>query len=82
MIVKDAGIGLAITLAVTAVLWVVWGPAVLATAIGFGVLGVALFAVAVVAMRDRFQPAPSAIAYLGVLLPLMGLEMNLLRKRL
>jgi hypothetical protein len=116
--VKDAGVGIAITVLVTAALWQIWGDVALVPALTFGslataihvaasallqsaldesfgramsrwamgmglrLIGVALFAAAVILMRDRFPPAPSAIAYLGVLLPLMGLEMNLLRKRL
>jgi len=44
--------------------------------------GVVVFALAVLTKESLFPALPTAIAYLGVLLPLMATEMNLLRKRL
>jgi len=112
---KDAGIGIAITVVVSALVWLVWDPsAVMATAafgllataihvaavallksglkqsfgtlmwrwamgMGLRLVGVGLFAVAVTVQGDRFPPIPTAIGYVGVLLPLMLSEMRLIR---
>ncbi|UCF39691.1 MAG: hypothetical protein JSW43_08040 [Gemmatimonadota bacterium] len=112
---KDAGIGLALTVGVTGVLYLVWGPGavlaggafgLLATAIsvvavallkrglrgtyaqtmanwamgmGLRLAGVLAFVVAVKWMGDLFPPLPTALGYLGVLLPLLFYEMRLLR---
>lgn len=52
---------------------------------GFGVgmllrmSGVVLFVVAVLADRGRFPPLPSALGYLGVLVPLLFLEARFVR---
>jgi len=113
--VKDAGIGVLITMVVSGLVWAFWGadgalPAavfgLLATAIhvaadallksglkqsfgmlmwrwtmgmGLRLMGVGLFAVAVTVQGDRFPAIPSAIGYVGVLLPLMVSEMRLIR---
>ncbi len=46
---------------------------------GLRLAGVALFAVAVYAAGDTFPAIPTAIGYVGVLLPLMWTEMRLIR---
>jgi hypothetical protein len=50
---------------------------------GFGMglrfLGVVLFVVAVLWSRDIFPPLPTAIAYLGVLVPLLFTELCLIK---
>lgn len=46
---------------------------------GLRLLGVVLFAAAVVADRELFPPLPTAFAYLGVLLPLLFMETRLVR---
>ena len=49
--------------------------------IGMGLrfLGVVLFLVAVLWSRDIFPPLPTAIAYLGVLVPLLFMELRLIK---
>lgn len=49
--------------------------------IGMGLrfLGVVLFLVAVLWSRDIFPPLPTAIAYLGVLVPLLFTELRLIK---
>ncbi len=42
-------------------------------------LGVALVAVAIIADRDLFPPVPTALAFLGVLVPLLFMEVRLVR---
>ena len=42
-------------------------------------LGVVLFLVAVLWSRDIFPPLPTAIAYLGVLVPLLFMELRLIK---
>jgi hypothetical protein len=46
---------------------------------GLRMLGVVLFAVAVLVDRDLFPPLPTAFGYLGVLLPLLYTEMRFLK---
>lgn len=46
---------------------------------GLRLLGVMLFAAAVLANRDLFPPLPTALGYLGVLLPLLFMETRLVR---
>lgn len=46
---------------------------------GFRLVGVVLFAVAVVIDRRLFPPLPTAFGYLGVLLPLLYTETRFLR---
>ena len=46
---------------------------------GLRLMGVGVFAVAVTIQGDRFPAIPSAIGYVGVLLPLMVSEMRLIR---
>ncbi len=46
---------------------------------GLRLIGVVLFAVAVTLQGDRFPAIPTAIGYVGVLLPLMLTEMRLIR---
>ncbi len=46
---------------------------------GLRLLGVVLFAVAVLMRPDIFPPLPTAFAYVGVLIPLLFLEIRLLR---
>lgn len=50
-------------------------------AIGMGLrlAGVGLFAAAVLIDRDLFPPMPAAFAYLGVLLPLLFMELRWLK---
>lgn len=50
-----------------------------AVGIGLRIGGVVLFAVAVVVDRALFPPIPSAIGYLGVLVPLLFTETRFLR---
>jgi hypothetical protein len=50
-----------------------------ATAAALRLLGVALVTVLVVAARDAFPPLPTALGFLGVLLPLMALELRMVR---
>ena len=112
---KDSGVGLALTVGVTGVLYLVWGPGAVTAGVVFGILatvisavavallrrglrgtyaqtmarwamgmglrlvGVLLFVVAVTWRRDLFPPLPTALAYLGVLIPLLFYEMRLLR---
>ncbi len=112
---KDAGLGILISMAVSGLVWVLWDVSgalptavfgLLATAIhvaavallksglkhsfgmlmwrwsmgmGLRLIGVGLFAVAVTVQGDRFPVIPSAIGYIGVLLPLMVSEMRLIR---
>ena len=49
--------------------------------IGMGLrfLGVVLFVVAVLWSRDIFPPLPTAIAYLGVLVPLLFTELRVIK---
>jgi len=108
-------VGLALTAAVTAVLYLGWGPQALLPGVVFGlmataiqtisvalvrpvfsgetvrllkrwgigmllrVLGVALMALAVSLDRVLFPPLPTAFAFLGVLVPLLFLEVRLVR---
>ncbi len=112
---KDAGVGILITMAVSGLVWAIWDVSwalptavfgLLATAIhvaavallksglkqsfgmlmwrwsmgmGLRLMGVGVFAVAVTIQGDRFPAIPSAIGYVGVLLPLMVSEMRLIR---
>ena len=112
---KLLSFGAALTLAVTAILWLFWGDGVLVAGIVFGGLatiiqlgavaamrpawnaplnrfvgrwgfgmalrvgGIVVFVVAVWADRDVFPPAPTAFAYLGVLIPLLFMEMRFLK---
>ena len=112
---KDVGAGLALTVGVTAVLYLVWGAEAVVPGVVFGLLatvisvvavellkrglsgtyaqtmarwavgmglrlvGVLLFVVAVTWRRDLFAPLPTALGYLGVLIPLLFYEMRLLR---
>ena len=112
---KDVGVGLALTVGVTGVLYLVWGPGAVLPGVVFGLLaaaismvavqllrrglrgtyvqtmarwamgmglrlvGVLLFVVAVTWKRELFPPLPTAIGYLGVLIPLLFYEMRLLR---
>ncbi len=112
---KVAGLGLLLTVTVTAVLWLVWGEGealagglfgLLATGIhlaavailrrvwnapfgklakGFGVgmgmrLGGALaWMGAVLLKEDLFPPLPTAIGFLGVLIPLLFTEIRFLK---
>jgi len=46
---------------------------------GLRLLGVVLFLVAVLLSRDIFPPLPTAIAYLGVLVPLLFTEIRLIK---
>ena len=46
---------------------------------GLRFLGVVLFLVAVLWSRDIFPPLPTAIAYLGVLVPLLFTELRLIK---
>ncbi len=46
---------------------------------GLRLVGVVLFAVAVVVWRGVFPPLPTAFAYLGVVVPLLFLEIRLAR---
>lgn len=46
---------------------------------GLRVAGVALLLVAIVAWPDRFPPLPTAMGFLGVLVPLLFLEARLTR---
>ena len=46
---------------------------------GLRFLGVILFLVAVLVSRDIFPPLPTAIAYLGVLVPLLFTELRLIK---
>jgi hypothetical protein len=46
---------------------------------GLRLLGVILFLVAVLVSRDIFPPLPTAIAYLGVLVPLLFTEIRLIK---
>ncbi len=46
---------------------------------GLRLLGVVLFAVAVLIRPDIFPPLPTAFGYVGVLIPLLFLETRLLR---
>jgi hypothetical protein len=46
---------------------------------GLRMLGVILFLVAVLVSRDIFPPLPTAIAYLGVLVPLLFTEIRLIK---
>lgn len=48
---------------------------------GFGLrlLGVALMVVAIVVRRDLFPPLPTAFGFLGVLVPLLFMEIRLAR---
>ncbi len=109
------GLGTALTVVVTGVLWLVWGRQALVPGLVFGflatglqliavavlrpalgapfaklmarwgvgmglrLLGVALFAGAVVADRELFPPLPTAFGYVGVLLPLLFMEARSLR---
>jgi hypothetical protein len=43
------------------------------------VLGIALVAVAVTVVRVHFPPLPTALGFLGVLVPLLFLELRLIR---
>lgn len=110
---KILGAGLALTAIVTAVEWMIWGPAAVVAAVVFGLAATAIqlvairtlkpalagpyaelvkhFAVgmglrlggivlllgAVLADRALFPPLPSAIGYLGVVVPLLFAETKL-----
>lgn len=50
-----------------------------AMGMGLRLVGVLLFVVAVTWKRELFAPLPTAIGYLGVLIPLLFYEMRLLR---
>jgi hypothetical protein len=47
---------------------------------GFRLLGVLVFMLAVSLRRDLFPPLPSAMGFLGVLLPLLALEIRLVQR--
>jgi hypothetical protein len=47
--------------------------------IGLRLLGVVLFAVAVTVDRELFHPLPSALGYVGVVIPLLIMETRFLR---
>jgi len=47
---------------------------------GLRLAGVGLFVLAVVREPERFPALPTAVAYIGVLLPLLFYEMRLLRR--
>ena len=49
------------------------------TGSGLRLLGVVLVAVAVLVDRERFPPLPTALAYLGVVVPLLFLEVRFIR---
>jgi hypothetical protein len=83
-----AGFGLLATLihlaAVTLIRPAIDGPynklmARWAMGMGLRLLGVGVFLVAVTMQRELFPPLPSALGYVGVLLPLLFSEMRLLR---
>ncbi len=46
---------------------------------GLRLVGVLLFLVAVLVNRELFPPVPTAFAYLGVLIPLLFMEMRFLK---
>jgi hypothetical protein len=46
---------------------------------GLRLIGVLLIAVAVMARRDVFPPLPTALAFLGVMIPLLFMEIRLAR---
>lgn len=107
--------GLGLTGLVTAVLWLVWGPAAWVSGVTFGlvatviqvlsarlvqpvahgpfpllirrwsigmglrVLGIAAFGIASWTAPELFPPLPTAFAYLGVIVPLLFLEIRFLR---
>ena len=111
---RDAALGLGLTVVLSALVWMVWGGqvvvatatvGVLATVIhlagvallkpalvppferlvvrwawglGFRVAGVGLVGVAMLLDGTRFPALPTAIGFVGVLLPLMFTEMRLL----
>ena len=50
-----------------------------AAGMGLRVAGIVLVAIAVVAGRETFAPLPTAIGFLGVLIPLLFLEARSLR---
>lgn len=50
-----------------------------AMGMGLRLLGVVAFALAVFLERETFAPLPSAVGYVGVLLPLLFSEMRLIR---
>ena len=112
---KLAALGVALTAAVTALVWLVWGGDARLAALAFGLLatvlhvaavallrpavrrsfrqlatrwavgmglrlgGAALLAVAIIGHPAAFPPLPTAVAYLGVLVPLLFTEMRFLK---
>jgi hypothetical protein len=113
--VKLLGLGLGLTVVVTAVLWRLFGAAALLPAASFGLLataiqwvavralvrsfhgtttefyrgfgtglvlrtgGVLLLLAAVLIDAERFPPLPTAFGYLGVVIPLLFLEVRFVR---
>jgi hypothetical protein len=49
------------------------------TGSGLRLVGVVLVAVVVLVDRDRFPPLPTALAYVGVVVPLLFLEVRFIR---
>lgn len=47
--------------------------------VGLRLSGIVVFAVAVALRRETFPPLPSALGYLGVLIPLLFMEMRFLK---
>ena len=47
--------------------------------VGLRLAGIVVFAVAVVVRRETFPPLPSALGYLGVVIPLLFMEMRFLK---
>ena len=112
---KGLGIGVALTLLVTGLLYIGWGREALLPALMFGLmataiqvisvalvrpafagettrllkrwgwgmllrlLGVALVAILVTLDQAHFPPLPTALGFLGVLVPLLFLEVRLVR---
>jgi hypothetical protein len=112
---KGLGIGVALTLLVTGLLYIGWGREALLPALVFGLmataiqvisvelvrpafagettrllkrwgwgmllrlLGVALVAILVTLDQAHFPPLPTALGFLGVLVPLLFLEVRLVR---
>jgi hypothetical protein len=112
---KGLGLGIALTVLVTALLVLSWGQDALLPGLVFGLIataiqliavalvrpvwagetvpllkrwgigmflrgmGVALVAVAIMVDRSLFPPLPTALAFLGVLVPLLFMEVRLIR---
>lgn len=112
---KGLGIGVALTLVVTGLLYIGWGQEALLPALVFGLVataiqvisvelvrpafagettrllkrwgwgmllrlvGVALVAILVTLDQTHFPPLPTALGFLGVLVPLLFLEVRLVR---